>query len=107
MTCTYNICTLIDLSKVIGFLWDKGNIDKSYEKHGISSNEAEEIFLDKNLLLEEDIKHSQRETRFVAIGKSESKKVLFVVLTLRVDKIRIISARLASKKERKIYEKKT
>lgn len=98
---------MIDLNKIEGFEWDEGNVDKSYKKHGITPNEAEEIFLDKDVLLQEDIKHSQEETRLIAIGKTESNKTLFVVFIERENKIRIISARAANKKERRRYEEKS
>lgn len=96
---------MIDLSKVEGFVWDKGNIDKSYQKHGIKPDEAEEIFLDKKLGVEKDIKHQEKEERYIAIGKTLKGKILFVVFTFRDSKIRIISARVANKKERILYEK--
>lgn len=95
---------MIDVNKFIGFEWDKGNVDKSYQKHGITPNEAEEVFVDKDILLFENIKHPQQEERFEAIGKITSGKILFVAFTTRKDKIRIISARTANKKERRKYE---
>ena len=88
------------------FEWDQGNIDKNYRKHGISPNEAEEVLLDENLAIIDDIKHSQVEKRYIALGKTSAKKVLFVIFTTRKGKIRIISARPANKKERGFYEKK-
>jgi len=94
-----------DLSKIKGFQWDKGNVEKSYLKHGISIKKAEEIFLDVKLLLLEDIKHSQKEERFIAIGETIQNKILFAVFTVRGDKVRIISIRNANKKERIQYEK--
>lgn len=97
---------MIALNKITDFEWDEGNVDKSYKKHGITPNEAEEIFLDKDVLLQEDIRHSQKETRLIAIGKTESEKTLFVVFIGREHKIRIISARVANKKERRRYEEK-
>jgi len=103
--CTYNICTVLNLSKFKGFQWDKGNVDKSYQKHGITPNEAEEVFLDKDILFLEDIKHSEQEERFEAIGKIIKGSILFLAFTVRKNKIRIISARTANKKERRRYEK--
>jgi len=97
---------MFDISKIIGFECDKGNIDKSYQRHGIIPNEAEEIFLDNKLKIIKDIKHSQTEKRFIGIGKNFEKKTLFIVFTIRKRKIRIISARIANIKERRIYEKK-
>lgn len=96
---------MIDLSKITGFEWDKGNIDKSYLKHGITPNEAEEAFSDEKQLIFEDNKHSQIEKRFKIIGKSIQKKVLFISFTIRRNKVRIISARKASVRERRLYEK--
>ena len=97
---------MLDLGKIKRFEWDKGNIDKSYIKHGITPNEAEEIFLDKDILLLEDIKHSEKEARFEAIGKITKGDILFLAFTIRKDKIRIISARKANQKERRRYEQK-
>ena len=102
----YKILTMIGLGKIKGFEWDKGNLDKSYQKHGIFPNQSEEIFLDEQLKIIKDIKHCQKEERFIALGKCFNKRILFVVFTLRGDKIRIISARLANQKERRYYEKK-
>src|SRR3989344_4028163 len=96
---------MIDLSKITGFDWDKGNKDKSYTKHDITPKEAEEIFLDDNVLLIEDIKHSQKEERFIAIGKNTQNTILFAAFTLRDRTIRIISVRPANIKERRHYEK--
>lgn len=95
---------MVDLTKITGFEWDKGNIDKSYQKHGITPNGAEEVFLDENVLISGDIKHSEREERFEAIGKIAKGDILFLAFTIRKDKIRIISARKTNKKERKQYE---
>lgn len=96
---------MLDLTKLIGFEWNTGNLDKSYQKHHVTPKEAEELFLDENLLLEEDIKHSQQEARFIAIGQTVQIKLLFAVFTVRSKKIRIISVRAANKKERLMYEK--
>jgi len=94
------------LGRIRGFEWDKGNIDKSYQKHGITPTQSEEVFLDENLRVIKDIKNSQKETRFIALGRDFEKKFLFVVFTFRGDKIRIISARPMNKKERRKYEEK-
>jgi len=96
---------VFDLTKILGFDWDKWNIDKSYKKHGITPNESEEIFLDEEVRIEKDVKHQQQEKRFIAIGKTTEKKILFVIFTMRSDKIRIISGRLANKKEREVYQR--
>lgn len=96
---------MLDLDRVINFQWDRGNIDKNFTKHNITPNESEEAFLDQNLKTYDDIEHSQKEKRYIAIGKSKSKNVLYIVFTIRNSQIRVISARIANTKERKIYEK--
>lgn len=96
---------MVDLRKIVGFEWDEANIDKSYQKHGITPNEAEEVFVDKNVGIEKDIKHQETEERYIAIGTTLNAKILFVVFTIREGRIRIISARRANKKERRLYEK--
>lgn len=98
---------MIDLSKITGFEWDKGNFDKSYDKHGTTPNEAEEVFIDENIWFQDDINHSQEEDRFTIIGKTSQEQILFVAFTVRGTKIRIISARRANIKERREYEEKT
>jgi len=105
MTCTYKICTVQRLPKVLVFEWDKWNLDKSYEKHSISPKETEDIFISEELFVLPDIKHSQKEKRFIALGRTQDGKNLFVIFTLRNKKIRIISARKMHKKEVEKYEK--
>jgi len=95
---------MVDLNKVIGFEWDKGNIDKSCQKHGITPNEAEEVFVDRNVGIERDIKHQELEERYIAIGMTLNEKLLFVVFTMRNNMVRVISSRKANKKERRLYE---
>ena len=89
------------------FVWDKGNIDKNWQKHEVRVKEAEEIFYNKPLELMKDEGHSQKEDRFVALGKTNKNRGLYIVFTLRKSKIRVISARDQSQKERKYYEKTT
>lgn len=97
---------MLDLGKFKSFEWDEGNIDKSYQKHDVTPKESEEVFLDEDLKVSRDIEHSQKEKRFIALGKTFENKILFVVFTLRKDKIRIISARKANKIERRKYGQK-
>ena len=97
---------MINLSRITGFEWDQGNIDKSYQKHDVTPKEAEESFLDENVFLQEDIKHSEKEERFIAISRTSKNKMLFSIFTIRNKKIRIISTRTANKKERRLYEEK-
>lgn len=88
----------------IEFDWDQWNLQKNEVKHGVSSLEAESIFFDSKIKIFEDLKHSSsQETRFVCYGKSNESRVLMVGFTMRRSKIRIITARTASKKERAVY----
>lgn len=93
------------LPEPIEFEWDKGNIGKNLLKHSVTNKEAEEVFDDEPLLISEDIKHSTKEKRFQALGKTSGNRLLFLSFTLRKDKVRIISARDMSKKEEVKYEK--
>lgn len=89
-----------------GFEWDEGNSRKNAEKHGVSQSEAEQLFFNEPLLVLEDSRHSQRENRYHALGKTDDGRLLHVTFTLRDDGtlIRVISARDMHRKERSIYE---
>ena len=97
---------MIDWNKITGFNWDAGNARKSRDKHGVTQAESEQIFFNEPLLLLVDIRHSKRERRYHAYGKTDSARKLHITMTLRHDDtlIRIISARDMHPKERKIYE---
>lgn len=88
----------------IDFEWDEGNILKSYTKHDITAEEAESVFIDIYLSVAEDTKHSINEKRYAAVGTSISARILFVVYTIRNNRVRIISARPANREERRHYE---
>ena len=90
---------------IVGFDWDSGNIDKNTKKHKVSNFECEEVFFNQPLLTFVDDKHSQKEKRFYILGRTLQNRKLFIVFTIRNNKIRTISARDMSRKERKIYEK--
>jgi uncharacterized DUF497 family protein len=96
---------MIDLTKITSFEWDQGNARKN-EKHGVSMAEAEQVFFNTPLLVLEDIKHSKRELRFHALGKTDKVRLLHITFTLRHadEKMRVISARDMHRKERAIYE---
>ena len=92
-----------DFSKYIGFDWDEGNIEKNWSKHRVSYKECEEIFLKIPLIISIDKSHSVREIRLRALGTTGADRLLFVIFTIRKNKIRIISARDQNKKERKYF----
>ena len=90
------------------FSWDTGKALKNYQKHGIPFEEAATIFSDPDGLDWEDLEHGHTERRFKRLGQSIQGRVLLVIYTVRrlgnaTETIRIISARQASRKERKAY----
>jgi hypothetical protein len=98
---------MFDLSKIEGFDWDAGNARKSVDKHDVSQAEAEQVFLNQPLLILMDSKHSMDEPRWHALGVTHHGRGLHVTLTLRHlgRKLRVISARDMSRKERDAYQK--
>ncbi len=86
------------------FEWDEGNIKKNWERHRVSHIECEEIFFNRPIIVKKDEPHSTSEDRYFVLGKTDAGRLLFIVFTLRGNKIRIISARDMNRKERKIYE---
>lgn len=95
---------MLDFENIIGFDWDEGNKNKNEVKHGITTKESEEIFKNEPLILSGN--PNNKEIRYMALGESDSAKLLAAVFTIRKDKIRIISARPQSKKERSFYNGK-
>jgi len=86
-----------------GFQWDDGNADKNWERHRVSRSEAEETFFSQPLVVADDEAHSTTEDRFYALGHTHRGRLLFVVFTIRRRRIRVISARDMTKREREIY----
>lgn len=99
---------MIDLSAIEGFDWDDGNSRKSLDKHGVTQGEAEQVFTGE-VLFAEDIKHSQDEPRYQAIGSTIEGRLLHVTFTLRDEnkRIRVISARDMNRRERASYEQES
>jgi hypothetical protein len=94
---------MIGLNNVAGFEWDDGNRDKNLINHQVTTSECEEVFFNLPLLLQPDLTHSNREARSFVLGQTNEGRYLFIVFTIRGDKIRVISARDMSKKERTAY----
>lgn len=86
-----------------GFEWDAGNSDNNWRRHQVRQPEAEQVLLSRPLVVVADIGHSQRQPRFIALGRTEAGRGLAVVFTIRGKRVRVISARLMSKAERKAY----
>lgn len=86
-----------------GFEWDEGNSEKSRIRHNVMQGECEQVFFNEPIMVFSDVKHSQEESRLYLLGKTDSERFLFVVFTIRDNRIRIISARDMNKKERVVY----
>lgn len=82
---------------------DQKKSDSNLRKHGITFEEGASVLLDPLALVRED-NDSEGEQRLVALGMSSLGRLLLVVYTMRDDAIRLISARRATKTERKHYD---
>ena len=94
------------LKGVRGFEWDEGNSGKNEQGHGVTDREAEEIFFNNSLIIGGSPK-GQPEVRYAALGQTYGSRLLAVVFTIRSKRIRVISARPMSRKERKLYEEES
>ena len=92
------------LAHCAGFEWDAHNAEKNWLRHGVSPEECEQIFFNRPLVAGDDVMHSAKETRYYVLGITDSERMLFVAFTVRSKKIRVITARDANSKERKVYE---
>ncbi len=86
------------------FEWNPEKARSNEQKHGITFDEASSVFADTFSLTIHDPLHSRDEERFIIIGISGKNRILTVVHTEREGKLRLISARKATKKERFYYE---
>jgi uncharacterized DUF497 family protein len=91
---------------IFEFEWDKGNIEKN-KKHKVEDREVEEIFFDEGKVVLKDKIHSGAEERFIILGVTKKKRLLYIAFTKRSKRIRIISARDINKKEKHLYEETT
>jgi len=91
------------LHNCTGFQWDEGNTKKNWAKNKVSQKECEQVFFNVPLILKDDAEHPGEEKRWFFLGQTDSLRFLFVVFTVRMDLIRIISARDMNKKEKEVY----
>jgi uncharacterized protein len=87
------------------FEWDKEKASENLRKHGVSFADASTVFADPLSRTIPDPLHSNEEDRFIVLGESASRHTLVVVHTHRGENIRIISARRATPRERRDYER--
>jgi len=86
------------------FEWDDLKATTNFTKHSVSFEEAKTVFADPLAVIFDDKAHSVDELREIMIGYSQSDRLLLVAFTEWLSGIRIISARLATRRERKDYE---
>ncbi len=84
--------------------WNAEKAKANFQKHGVSFDEAATVFLDPLALTFPDPSHSAEEEREITIGYTARHQVAFVSHSQRGDRVRIISARKATRRERKQYE---
>lgn len=86
------------------FSWDPRKAAANLKKHGVSFEEASTVFHDTLSITGSDPDHSGEEQRFVTFGNSSEDRLLVVAHTDEGETIRMISARLVTRQERRIYE---
>ena len=86
------------------FEWNTEKAEANLKKHGVSFDEAETVFDDPLFVIFADPDHSFEENRFIIMGESNQNRLLVVSYTERPPKTRLISAREATRPERKKYE---
>jgi len=88
----------------VTYEWDPAKAAENVKKHRVSFEEAASVFLDPSAFTFWDPDHSEEEDREITIGRSARQRILFVAHAAREDGIRIISARRATRQERRQYE---
>ena len=86
------------------FEWDEAKAAANQRKHSVSFHEASTIFGDLLAITFDDQDHSIGEKRYLTFGLSRLNRLLVVAHTARADRIRIISARVTTRQEKRIYE---
>ncbi len=86
------------------FEWDETKADSNERKHGVTFSEAMTVFADSYSITAYDPKHAEDEDQFLTMGSSGDGRLIIVSHTDRGDTVRIISARVATRRERKDYE---
>jgi hypothetical protein len=92
-------------AELFNFEWNEEKAILNLLKHKVDFEEAVSVFSDPYSLTIYDQEHSQTENRFIDVGASDKGRILVVVYAERGDRIRIISCRKATKKEKAAYEK--
>ncbi len=91
------------LDECVGFDWDEANVEKNWERHGVTPEEAEDIFFNEPLVVRVDVRHRKTEKRYYALGQTNSGRLLFAAFTIRRRLIRMISTRDMNRTEAGVY----
>lgn len=86
------------------FEWDREKAESNMRKHGVTFDEASTVFRDSLALLMPDPDHSIGEMRYILLGMSNLQRLLTVAFAERPPRTRLISARRATRQERRVYE---
>ena len=87
------------------FDWDGGNAEKNWKRHRVSQSECEQVFFNRPLVVADDDLHSAGEARHFVLGRTDAGRFLFLVYTLRGERVRVISARDMTRREIKEYQR--
>jgi uncharacterized DUF497 family protein len=96
------------LREAVGFDWDDGNVEKNWTKHAVRFTECEEVFYRAPLVAPAPApaRRGPGEERFVARGETALGRLLSIIFTFRGDRVRVISARDMSRRERQEYSQR-
>ncbi len=98
-----NLAKLIEQCE--GFEWDEGNREKNWQKHTVSQKECEQVFLARPVIFfDDDIHTTKLEKRYGLYSETSKGRGLTVFFTIRENKVRVISARDQSRKEKVSYQ---
>ena len=86
-----------------GFQGDEGNSSKNWKRHQVTQTEAEQVFLNRPVVVPAAPAQPENEARYRALGRTGAGRLLVVVFTLRGSLLRVISARPMSRRERRDY----
>ena len=89
-----------------GFEWDDGNSNKNWHLHRVSDGECEEIFFNLPIIIVFEKKRLYNEPRYIALGRTNTDRLLFIAFVIRKKLIRVISARDMTKSDKRRYEEK-
>lgn len=88
------------------FEWDTTKAVENYRRHGVTFYEATTVFGDPLAITFPDLDHSEGEDRFITLGISSNGNAIVIAHTDRADRLRLISARRATRREQSAYEEK-